>query len=163
MSANKDFRSDLEQWMDIWDESGDEFQSEPAPAPEIPVADTSVLNLGDTPQDDYFGYMDSVEELLSEMKTPNPVYPDSAGKDSEDPDAAWVKEDLLKEIETLKNRLYKVENEFAKMGQGKQWSEKPVEDSGKKLLGEIESLRKKIDAVSDQLGIKDEPSPWETE
>lgn len=155
-NGNHDHRSELEAWMDIWDEQESAGVHPKAQEParlthSDPVSD-------DRAQDLYFDYLDT--ELLQEDKTPNPVYPDSVGKDSDDPKPVWVSEDLLKEIENLKQKLFSVENKMAEMGNGKKWHEKPVSDDGKKIMSEIESLRKKIDAVSDQLGIKDEPSPW---
>ncbi len=46
------------------------------------------------------------------------------------------------------------------MGQGKKWSEKPIRED-KRFLDEIKSLRNRIERVSSQLGIEDEPSPWQ--
>jgi hypothetical protein len=49
---------------------------------------------------------------------------------------------------------------MARMGQGTKFSEKVVNEDGKKLMGEIDSIRKQIEKVSSQLGIKEEPSPY---
>jgi archaellum component FlaC len=84
----------------------------------------------------------------------------TVGPDSETPEPVWVNDKLLSEIEKLKERLFKVENEMARMGQGKKASEKPVDDDGKKLMDKIESIRKEIEDVSSKLGVKDEPSPF---
>jgi len=88
------------------------------------------------------------------------VYPDSVGEDGVNPKPAWVNKDLLKEVESLKNRLFKVENAVARMGQGKKWSAKPIKEDSR-LMSEIKALRNRIEKVSSQLGIKDEPSPWQ--
>ena len=166
MSDTQDFRSDLEMYMGLWDE----LQGIQPPSPPAEEGRKSqILGFGtsppaeeqdaEIPQDDaYFAY----SELLQEQKTPNPVYPDSVGKDDEQPKPVWASEDLLKEVESLKQKLFDVENRMAQLGGDKKVAEKPVEESNK-LMSEIETLRKKIDKVSDQLGIKDEPSPWRTE
>lgn len=153
---NKDFRSDLEHWMDIWDQSQNEEGAQPA-VEKVQPAPYS----GDSAQDDYYDYLGS-EELFQEQKVMNPVPLDSFGKDSDSPDPAWVSEELLKGIEKLKDKLFKVENEVARLGQGKTFMEKPLAMNGQKLMTQIESIRKEIDRVSNELGIKGEPSPWET-
>jgi hypothetical protein len=146
-------------WSDLWDEmqsagvhpESERFQPSPF------AADV----LSTTAQDTYYDYFDSEPELLQEEKIPNPVYPDSIGADQDGPKPAWVNENLLKEIESLKKRLFAVENRVARMGQGKKWSEKPVNGDDKGLMSEIQSLRKRLDKVSNQLGIKDEFLPWQ--
>jgi hypothetical protein len=91
----------------------------------------------------------------------NPVYPDSVGADCEQPKSAWVQEDLLKELEGLKNKLFKLENKVAELGVSKKGVQEPkTMVFGEKLSSQMESLRKQIDKISDELGVKDEPSPW---
>lgn len=98
-------------------------------------------------------------QLLQEDKTPNPVYPDSVGKDQEQPKPVWVTEDMLKEIEGLKNKLFELENKFAK--NSGEFIDQAAGD--KKVMSQIESIRSEIDKLSSSLGIEEEPSPWETE
>jgi hypothetical protein len=158
MSEN--FRSDLEMWCDIWDDTVEQGIHPQSQSPQ--AKDTSLSS--NSAQDDYFDYLgsdiESESDLLQEDKIPNPIFPDSAGPDSSK-GPAWIKEDLLKEVESLKNKLFDVENKLAKMGCDTKWTEKVVQTDDKKLMSEIESLRKKLEKVSSHLGIEDEPSPWE--
>lgn len=99
--------------------------------------------------------------LLQEVETPNPVRVDTLGPDSEQPKPEWVSENLLKEVEGLKKRLFQMENKLAKMGQKEGWTEKPVDlDSDKGLVKEIAFMKKRLDRLSDSLGLKDEPLPF---
>ncbi len=162
MSTN-DYRAEIDQWAAMWDEMEKSNihpkVEKPKPAP---------YSGGNTARDTYYDYFDSEDQfaeeegeaLLQEEKTPNPVYPDSQGVDQDQPAPVWASEKLLKEVESLKNRLFKVENAVARMGQGKGWTLKPVRENSR-LMSEIKSLRSRIDKVSSQLGIADEPSPWE--
>jgi len=156
--SDNDFRSELEMWTDLWDDAQEQGVHPEIPKPKSTDAGFS----GNSAQDDYYDYLDTESEsdLLQEDKIPNPVYPDSVGPDSSK-GPEWVKEDLLKEVESLKNKLFEVENKLAKMGGDKKWAKKAVQSDDKKLMSEIECLRKKIERVSSHLGIKDEPSPWE--
>lgn len=115
---------------------------------------------GDKTQDLYYDLLD--EELFQEEKieTPNPIYPDSAGPDHETTPPVWADEDIVKKIEDLKNKLFDVENRAAQLGGGKQWKEKPELMDQKKIDGEIESLRKRIEKLSSTFGIEHEDSPW---
>lgn len=162
--SDNDFRSELEMWTDMWDDAQKQNVH-----PEVPKPKSKDIGFsGDTAQDNYFDYLNSEEEIevLQEESTPNPVYPDSVGADSERP-AAWCKEDLLKEIESLKNKLFKAENELAKLGSDKKWNEKAVNydpqvaPNDNNLMSQIESLRKKIEKVSNHIGLEEEPSPWQ--
>jgi hypothetical protein len=151
---------ELQGWMDMWDaaQGEEEFQSPPAAVVPDPIDD-----------DDHAVYarmmgMETGEEetLLQEEKTPNPVYPDSAGPDNQAPKSVWVNEDLLKELEGLKNKLFKLENKMAELGVSKKEVQKPVEMKfGETMSSQMEQIKKKIDKISNSLGIKDEPSPWE--
>lgn len=89
----------------------------------------------------------------------NPIYTDTNGPDS-DLEPEWVKEDLLKEVERLKTKLFSLENSLATMGQKKKVLEKPLNstDSDQKLFDEIKKMRDSIEKVSNQLGLKEEPS-----
>jgi len=171
----KDYRSDIDMWTDMWDEMEKsnihpKFQK-PRPSPsaeEIPAS---------TAQDTYYDYFDS-EDIIQEDTIPtakavkpqkpqkpqrsqNPIYPDSVGRDDQQPQSVWVNEGLLKEIESLKNRLFKLENKMARLGQGNKIAEKKVHNMfDKSLFAEIKSLRQRIDRVSNALGVKDEPTPY---
>ena len=103
------------------------------------------------------------QQMLQELRSPNPVYPDSVGADHTTTPPVWVDEELLKEVESLKKKLFAVENRMAQLGGGKKWAEKAqMSDGDQKLMSEIEAIRKKIEQVSSILGIKHEPSPWDT-
>lgn len=155
-----DYRSDIDMWADMWDE----MQKDPVTNPPIQKPQPSPFAkevLGTKAQDTYYDYFDSEDLLQEDTRTPNPVYPDSVGPDNEDPQAVWVNESLLKEIESLKNRLFKLENKMARLGQGSKLAEKKTHGMfDKSMFSEIKALRSRIDRVSSQLGIKDEPSPW---
>jgi hypothetical protein len=160
--SDKDFRSELEMWTDMWDDAQEQNVH-----PEVPKPVSKDVGFsGDSAQDSYFDYLDSEEiEVLQEESIPNPVYPDSVGPDNERP-AAWCKEEFLKEIESLKNKLFKAENEVARLGGDKKWNEKavnydPQNSSNDSLMSQVESLRKKIEKVSSHLGLEEEPSPWQ--
>lgn len=155
--SNNDFRSELNQWIDLWNDSEDAH-----PVPEVPKPVEPVDDFSDVPRDHFYDYMDMADELLQEMKSPNPVYPDSVGPDHQTTDPVWVSEELVKEIEGLRSKLFDVENRLAKqMGGGEKWVEKAHDPNNKSLVSEIESLRKRIEKVSSQLGVEKEPSPWE--
>lgn len=162
--SDNDFRSELEMWTNLWNDA-----QEQGVHPEVPKPKSKDVGFsGNTAQDHYFDYLDSEteDEVLQEENTPNPVYPDSVGPDSARP-PAWVKEDLLKEIESLKDKLFKAENKLAKLGGDKKWMEKAVDydpqvaPNDNNLMSQIESLRKKIEKVSNHLGLEEEPSPWQ--
>ncbi len=145
----------LEDWASTWDKACEEgiFDDEPKPAPE-PQAPAIFDAEGDAKGD-----VEGDPELLQERKTPNPVWPDSVGKDQEHPKPVWVSEEIVKEIEGLKDKLFKLENKLAK--DSGDFIDQATGD--KKVMSQIESMRKQIDQMSSSLGIKDEPSPWETD
>jgi len=165
MTENNLQKDSLEQWASMWDEIRDEEEKNPSSQlPQDHFQSNQTLGLGhsappDT-QDLYYGYLE--DEILSEQqKTPNPVYPDSVGPDYTTTPPVWVSEEIVKEITTLKDKLFEVENKLAKMGGDNKWSEKAqISPEGEKLLGEIKSLREKIDKMSNTLGVEHEPSPW---
>lgn len=159
MSENNNYRSEIEMWADMWDQA-QEDDIHPAPEPPKPSEFAQDV-MGDSSQDAYWDYIDVEQQLLQEeRKTPNPVYPDSQGPDHETTPAVWVNEDMLKEIESLKEKLFKVENEMAKMGSGEKLEQKAKDSDATKAMKEIESLREKIEKVSSKLGIDHEESPW---
>ena len=145
----------LSDWMGIWDKAVSDGVFKPD------VNDQQV-----TPLDSDVGYdpvscsMAGIDPILiqesSDKHIPNPVYPDSVGKDQDLPKPAWVNEDMIKELEELKDKLFKLENKFAiKSGD---FVKQNADD--KKVMSQMQSIRKQIDQVSDSLGVKDEPSPW---
>lgn len=174
MSYNND---DFENWVDLWDQAC-KNKIFPTQHKEDERADYIAQRLGhDTPDevertgDPYFDYLDSTledEGLLQESKTPkkvsaNPIYPDSVGKDSDHPAAVWVSEKIVEEIVDLKKKLYEIECKMnAEEAGGKKWTEKVYDSDDKKLMTQIDSVRKKIDSLSNLLGLKDEPtsSTW---
>ena len=146
-------RKSLAHWQDVWDQACEEGLFED----DTPKQSAEPVSID--PATSYIAGIETEPELMQEDKTPNPVWPDSVGKDQENPEPVWVKEEIVKEIEGLKNKLFELENKFAK-------------DSGdfidqasgdKKVMSQIESLRKEIDKMSSSLGIENEPSPWVTE
>lgn len=155
-----DYRSDIDTWTDMWDDAqqaGVHPSAEP-PKPQV-CAGTGKA------QDVYYDFLDEGEELLQEMRTPNPVYPDSVGPDSQTTPPVWTSEELLKEVEKLKKQLFDAENRMAQLGGGKKVLEKALPmDVGenRKLMSELESIKKKLEQVSSVLGTKHEPSPWDT-
>lgn len=162
-----DVRAELEMWADMWDEV-----QEKGIHPDIePVKSTSPdepFALDSKAQDYYYDYLgsnydieDDEPQVLQEDKSPNPVYPDSVGPDHTTTSPVWASDELLKEVEKLKDQLFDVENRMAKMGGDEKWSEKVHHPDDKKVMGEVESLRKRLEKVSSQLGIEHEPSPWE--
>jgi hypothetical protein len=169
---SEDYQSEFQNWVDMWANAQDmeEFQS---PAGNDYDTAAEIANPIDDPERSLYARMIGMdtgeeehacsqdEELLQEQKkTPNPVYPDSIGPDCQRPKSAWVNEDLLKELEGLKDKLFKLENKMAELGVTKK-EQKPVEMKfGEKMSSQMEQLRKQIDRISDNLGIKDEPSPW---
>ncbi len=139
MDNHTHIKENLDKWLDVWDQAcrdGIFAEDEPKKVePEFEIDPRSAEIAGIS--------------LLQEEKTPNPVYPDSVGKDQDKPKAVWVDEDLLKEVEGLKKKLFDLENKLAK-----------IDDSDESTMGKIKSIQKQIDDVSDSLGVKDEPSPW---
>lgn len=155
--ANIDHRTELDGWIEMWDEAEKEGLI-PSLKKEVPTLNP-VSDKPTTPQDDYYTHLDLLQEM--EHKIPNPIYPDSVGPDYTNTDPKWVNENLLKEVEKLKVKLFDVENKLAsQMGGNKKWVEKAHIPEDKKLMSEIESIRKKVEELSSRLGIENEPSPW---
>lgn len=152
MSKQLDHRSELDAWIEMWKEAEtDGVHPKPKTSAPVPYD-------GDV-EGDYYDCQELLQE--EERTTPNPVYPDSVGPDCCDPKPVWVDEDFLKEIETLKNKLFDLENKLAKkMGGDGKWVETPHEPDDKKLMSEIEKMRDKIEKISSKLGIEHEPSPY---
>ncbi len=164
MNTQKDPRAELDYWTDIWSDMEQEHIHPPVEKVTKQMSPFAAHMLGD-PTDDaddssQDSYDNGYDELFQEENVANPIFPDSVGPDNQGPKPVWVNEKLLDEVKSLKDRLFKVENEMARLGQGKKFSEKVVVDDGKKLMDVIESIRKQIDKVSSQIGIKDEPSPY---
>ena len=168
---NKDYRAEIDQWTHMWDEVQEKYP-EPETEPEEPgfgFGSKQTLGLGagpdsvppDDPHDVFYTALETEEILSEEQKTPNPVYPDSVGPDHETTPPVWVSEEIVKEITSLKDKLFEVENKLAKMGGGEKWPEKAQMDSDQGgLLDEIKSLKDKIEKLSSTLGTEHEKSPW---
>lgn len=154
-----DYRSELDDWLEMWSQASKEGTVKDEPKVEHPGLSSD----GDTEttQDLYFDYLDS--ELLQEEEQhiANPIYPDSVGPDAFNTPPVWANEDVLKEIQTLKDKLFDVENKLAaKMGGDKKWQEKAYISEDGKLMAEIESLRKQVEKISSVIGIENEHTPW---
>lgn len=160
MSNFENYKSEIDQWADIWDEMQKD-SVHPNPEPPENIGDTKFVD--DNPRDDYFSGMFSQELFTEEEKTPNPVRVDTKGPDNKKPEPVWVSEDLLPEIEKLKDRLFNLENEMASL-KGSKKIETPVhmdlDMSKDNLSKKISSIRDEIEKVSSQLGIKNEPSSF---
>jgi hypothetical protein len=148
----------------MWDKAQqDDIFPEPTKAQPSPVEE----EFDDDPYSQYYSNIDRMSEeddsLLHEGKTPNPVFPDSVGKDQNFPMAPWTNTKALQEVMDLKKELYDVECKLnTQDAGGKKWSLKPVKTNDKQLWNKIESIRKRIDVLSDSLGLEDEPdaSMW---
>lgn len=156
-------RKNLTDFQDMWDKACEEGVFKPEPTEYRQQEDPLVYD----PMSCSMAGLDPVllQEVapdgthshpLAEERIPNPVYPDSVGRDDKAPKSVWVNEEMLKELEELKNKLFELENKFAKTS-GDFVSQNSVD---KKTMSQIESIKKQIDQVSNTLGIKDEPSPW---
>lgn len=156
-------RANLGDWQDMWDKACEEGIFKPEPEEYRKDNDQPLA------YDPQTCSMAGIEpcllqennpvhqpQALTEGRIPNPVYPDSVGRDDQGPKTAWVNEELLKELEGLKNKLFELENKFA----AKSGDFIKQNAGDKKTMSQIESIRKQIDKVSNSLGIEDEPSPW---
>jgi len=162
MSNFENYKSEIDQWVDIWDEM-QKKSVHPEPEKLVDKTDKSDF-VDDNPRDDYFSGVFSQELFTEEeYKVPNPVRVDTKGPDNKKPDPVWVSEDLLPEIEKLKDRLFNLENEMASLKSNKK-TETPVhmdlDMSKDDLSKKISSIRDEIEKVSSQLGIKNEPSSF---
>jgi hypothetical protein len=177
-----DWKSDIDDWTDMWDEMQEHGVHPPsAPKAEIAVWDEKDTNIHDM----YYTYVADLAEkegqqaqpyrhhiqqaqeddLLQEQSSnriPNPVYPDSVGPDYKTTPPVWASEQILSEIQSLKDRIFELENNLAALGQKKQqWQEKAItQKSPVPISKELERLRDEIERVSNRLGIEHEPSPY---
>jgi hypothetical protein len=184
MGKKRDHTEDFRDFCDLWSKACDDgiFDDAPSlPPPQLGNGLAAKMGIYDDIEegeeyDDeeaaYYSRMagtETEEDLLQEAeekrskKTPNPIYPDSAGPDMSRPRPVWIEMDAFEKLDELKRKLYDIE---CKLGEedagGKKWNEKVHEQGGKKLLTQIESLKKQIDDLSDTLGLEDEPdqSMW---
>lgn len=180
-----DSRQNFEDYCKLWDKACEDGVFAGVEAP--PPTHTSYLGLGTSgpnpdhadlyPEEDVFldekliqeragdPYFDYLKVLLAEGKSANPIYPDSVGKDQDAPKPAWVDEKVFEEVEKLKKQLYDLEVKLnTEEAGGKKWVEKCHHPETKKVWTQIESMRKRIDTLSNNLGLKDEPSQstWKT-
>jgi hypothetical protein len=163
-----DHRDEFDNWCNLWDKAQQDGVfpvEEEKPEAELPA----FLREPEVESDPYYDYLDSdMEGLIQEStqksskskKSANPIYPDSVGKDQE-PSNPWLRNNLFERVSELKQRLYDIECKFnTESAGGKKWVEKAEFNNfreNKKLLTQIDSLRKQIDDLSDTLGIQDEP------
>ena len=175
------WKDDIEDWAQMWDEmQGSNVHPPAAPKAEIAAWDEHDV---DNPHDIYYSYIADLADrerngtaksepyahhiqeddglIQEDLRTPNPVYPDSAGPDHTTTPPVWVSEKIVKEIQQLKDQLFELENKLAtEIGGGKKWAEKPEIQKSKPLSERMEKLRKDIEEVSSELGVEYEPSPW---
>lgn len=158
-----DHREEFEDWVNMWDQAQKDniFPEDPKLAP---GRDSDDDYFEEDPYDQYCSNLDRMAEedeaVLHEGKTPNPVYPDSVGKDQDFPQASWTNTKAIKEVLDLKKQLYEVECKMnSQDAGGKKWQLKPLQTNDKKLWNQIESIRKRIDTLSDTLGIDDSDGP----
>jgi len=143
---------ELMQYLAYWDQAqkpGGSFE----PAEQTPLLPASEVDQ----EDPYWAYLGQEEQMLTEDRTPNPVYPATTGKDSDDPPATWTNPDLLDEIDKLKRQLYDMECAMnTKEAGGGKWVTKAGKYVDEKTMARIRKLRERIDRISDSLGVKDE-------
>lgn len=185
MSKNKpkqntpkpDARDQFQDYCDMWNDACESGLFDDA---EDESPQKSILGFGTSPRqpleededvesdfehdDPYHNYLPTVldeedESLLQEEETPNPVYPASTGADSAQPKPVWVgMNPAFQKLVELKQKLYDIECKLAEVhGGGKKWVEKCHHPDDKKLLAQLESLRRQADTLSNQLGLEDEP------
>jgi hypothetical protein len=154
MSDNnyQDYKSQIDVWASMWDEMEGENTHPPLQKPERSEFASKIFGDQDLENDDQ---EEEDPGLIQESEsiTQNPVRAHTAGRDDEQPEPCWVKEDLLSEIEKLKNSLFDMENKLARMGQPEKKSLKNKNQKNQDILKKIESIRKNIDDLSDKLGI----------
>lgn len=165
MSNLDNYKAEIDDWADMWDEmQSKEMHPKIQPTEMSPFAADLLGDFDEPPQGDTESDESSTpemfQEIVEEESVPNPVRVDTVGQDQQKPEPVWVSEKLLPEIEELKNKLFKLENDLARMGQGEEFVLNPVKDDGKDLMEKIETIRKNIEEVSSQLGIKNEPSAF---
>lgn len=184
MGKKRDNTNEFEDFCDMWDQACEEGIFDDAPGlPPMQLGNGLAAKMGiyDDLEEDmegdeadysYLAGTDTEDDLLQEERkgksktTPNPIYPDSSGPDMSRPRPVWVEMDAFEKLAELKYKLYDIE---CKLGEedagGKRWHEKVHEVGGKKLLSQIDSLKKQIDDLSDSLGLEDEPeqSVWKVE
>lgn len=149
--TSNNLHDDFDQWVDMWDQAtqGDDFKSTPK----------MVKSEDEIESDPYWNNMEMLTE--AEGKTPNPVYPDSLGKDSKRP--RTVKSDKrFAEIEKLKRKIFELECDLLhkEAGGGKWQSEaklkKDADESSKNNLEKVKKMKKEFDDLCNELGFNDE-------
>lgn len=167
MSKHKpDAKEAFQDFCDMWDQACENGIFDDAP--EEPNHQRSTLGFGTTPReeesdfehdDPYHNYKDYEDELMQEEEIANPVFPDSVGNDSSFPKPVWVGMDgAFDKLVNLKKKLYDIECKLAEeYGGGKKWVEKNYQPNSKKLLSQIESIRRQADDLSNTLGLESEP------
>ena len=172
-------KNDLDNWQDMWDQALEKgIFPEPEESQE-PGFSGGFGTIKDTGTPDGFGTIKGLEEpdsarkdhqnnsedeLLQERKIPNPVYPDSLGPDHENPKPVWTDEKLFKELEDARLKLHDLSVKLAeRIGADGKVIEKPHDQMNVFPAKEIEDLQDKIEKLSSSFGIKDEPSPYNSD
>jgi hypothetical protein len=170
-------QADYEAYCDLWDKAlaSGEFDA-PKPKEILPIGEEDSYDDVDEyskaedllqESDPYYAYRQyqineekaNQGKQLTEGKSALPVYPDSQGKDSENPSTSWVNNDNFQKLNDLKTKLYDLECKLnTEFGGGKKWTEKCHHPEDKKFQKQIESLKEKIDELSNSLGTEDEPT-----
>lgn len=151
-------KDEFSDWCDLWDQACEKgiFPERPKLDP-LPEAD---FDYGD-PSEDYYNNIDRMADedgLLSESNKdgPNPVMPDSKSKDQSGIATPWVDELTIEAVADLKRQLYDIECKLlAKEAGGSKWQQKPVVMEDKALMKQINSIKGKIDKMSNNLGLKE--------
>ena len=166
MSQYENYKSEFEDWIDMWDEAEKQNIH-----PKNQYGGQEPLNQDFNPNDHHDVYYTYVQGLMNDeygdeygdvqapineadIKTANPVFPDTGGSDQDHPEPAWVNSQFLKDIEDIKNRLFEVENQLAsRMGGGDKWTHQHHDQKDKDLMSKIDGLRKEMEQTSNDLGM----------
>lgn len=155
-----DHQDEFQNWCDLWDQAQNKgiFPEQP------PLQPISSFGIDDAQADDaasqYYNHLDQMDELLREddHTTPNPVFPDSIGKDQDVPRLPRVSQKNLQTVAELKQQLYDLECRLnAQDAGGSRWHESPIDRSSDRAREKLASLQRRLDTLSDKLGIEDEP------
>lgn len=163
-----DHRDEFQNWCDMWDDA-----QAAGIFPDLPpVQPVSSFGIDDPDADsaaaDYYNNLDyEASEVLHERTgySPNPVYPDSVGKDQDFPTTPWNDNRAIETVAAIKRKLYDIECRLNDQDAGgKRWQEGPVKINDKRVWTQIESLKRRLDVLSDALGLQNEPpqSMWKT-
>ncbi len=155
---------ELLSWQQSYTEACD---SGVFPAIELEKPKKVILKEKPSTQELYWEYLYnsiSGNELLKEeekspsLDPPNPVQPDSLGKDQDHPKPQWVDNDGYKEFQDMKQKLYDLECKLgSKDSKDVKWNE-PITHApeNQDVIDQIETLKKRMDDFSDKFGLDGE-------